>query len=71
MDILFYNDSKIETSLEYIEAFVDHWGWFIVGDLKNSGQAADEHVGKLFKVILKSWLLKGSKKIKYYDLYKK
>ena len=34
--------------LEEIEAVVHRWGQYIIGDLENSGQAADEHVGWLF-----------------------
>ena len=35
--------------LEDIEALVDIWGRSIVGDLENGGQAADEHVGRIFE----------------------
>ena len=34
----------------------------IVGDLEKGGQAAAEHVGRIFRVILNSWLLKRQKK---------
>ena len=45
----------------YNKVFVDFWGQYIVGGLETSGQADYEHVDRLFKVRLKSWL---SKRIK-------
>ena len=30
-----------------IEAFENHWGWSIVGDLENGGQSATEHVEQI------------------------
>ena len=42
-----------------IEVIVNRWGWLIVVDLENGGQAADEHVVRIFEVSLKSWLLKS------------
>ena len=33
-----------------IEDFVDNLGWSIVGDFKNGGLDAAEHVGQLFEV---------------------
>ena len=39
VDRSFDDYMKIETFLAAIEAFVDRWGWLIVGGLENSGQA--------------------------------
>ena len=36
--------------LAYIEDFVGHWGRSLFGDLENGGQAAAEHVGRLFEM---------------------
>ena len=44
---------KIDTFSVDIEDFIYLWGQLIVGDLENGGQAADEHVGRLFQVRLK------------------
>ena len=41
--------SKTRLCLAEIEAFVDFRGWSVVGDLENGGQAATEHVGRLFE----------------------
>ena len=40
-----------------IEAVVDRLGQYIVDDLENGWQAADEHVGRLLKASKKCWLL--------------
>ena len=41
---------KSKICLAYIEALINCWGWLIVGDLENGGQAAAEYVGQLFEV---------------------
>ena len=41
---------KIETFLEYIEAFVDFWGQSFVGNMDTGGQAAAEQVVRIFEV---------------------
>ena len=50
---------KPKRFLAEIKAFVNVWGWSIYGDLENGGQAADEHVGPIFEVSLKRFLLKS------------
>ena len=40
-----------------IEDFVDRWGQSIVGNLKNGGMPAAEHVVRIFEVKLKNWLM--------------
>ena len=41
---------KSRLCLAEIEAFVDHWGRLIVGDLENGGQADAEYLGRIFEV---------------------
>ena len=41
---------KFRLSLAEIQAFIDCWGWLLVGDLKNSGQADAYHVDQLLEV---------------------
>ena len=41
---------KLRLCSSFIEAFVDRWGWSIVYDLENGGQASAEHVGQNFEV---------------------
>ena len=41
--------SKTETFSVDIEAFIDYLCQLIDGDLGNSGQAADDNVGRLFR----------------------
>ena len=36
--------------LTVIEAFVDHWAKYFVGDLDNGGMNAAEHLGRHFEV---------------------
>ena len=52
---------KARLFLVETEAFVDRWGQLIVGDLENSEQAANDHVGQLFEFSFKIWLLKRLK----------
>ena len=49
LDFAMVNQKLIIFSSE-IEAFVDHWGRSIVGDLENGGQADADYVGQLFEV---------------------
>ena len=49
------------------EAFLDFWGWLIVGDLENYGLAAVDNVGRIFEASQESWLLNRPKKQKYYN----
>ena len=41
--------SKLRLFTEDIEAFVYSWGWYIVGDMENGGQAAAEHMDGIFE----------------------
>ena len=41
---------KLRACLVQIEAFYDCWGWSVVGDLENGGQAAAEDVVWIFEV---------------------
>ena len=41
---------KLRLCSSYIEASIDRWGWSIVYDLENGGQAYAEHVGQIFEV---------------------
>ena len=43
-------NQKSKLSLVDIEAFIDHWGRLIAGDLESGGQAASEHMGRIFEV---------------------
>ena len=57
--ITIYNDQTVAWSFnDYLKIktlfggdlrFFDHWGWPIVFDFENGGQAADEHVDWLFE----------------------
>ena len=43
--------------LKKIESFFDCWGLCIVGDMEKFIMDAADHVGRIFEVIFKIWLL--------------
>ena len=62
---------KSRPCLVEIENYIGCLGRSLVGDLERHLQASAHHVGQLFKVILKRWLLKRLHKKVLQFVYKK